>query len=419
MYPALLATALALAATPVLADAITYSGTLGKSAIVLELTGDPATGPLPAAGRYFYASNGIDIPLTGLTNAGGNLRMIELGVCTETSCAIDDDGKVTGAPQIGTWVLSPSAEGGTLTGTWTSIDKKKSFPVSLSKVGTRALPDKGSVSPMALYEIVTDIAMGDAAIAKQTSPYDFLRMDVPQDQSAPESMDGSTFRYLSDPRTKFPFPTVVSLADGSDPSAVNAYLQAQHWSFNADAFDCEARQYADFGWAPSVSYAAGTYGGYTENEFTEVLGLTPKILSYLESGSTDCGYAHPNNHAEYNNIDVAAGGPLALDKIFLGWRQPSDANGAGPATALADFVRSHLKGSDVDLTDTECDYDSLIDTNLAVAFKPDNTVLFALDGLEYAIQACGADLWQGPITDLKPYLALTAADYFPVLRTNP
>jgi hypothetical protein len=62
------------------------------------------------------------------------------------------------------------------------------------------------------------------------------------------------------------------------------------------------------------------------------------------------------------------------------------------------------------------DYGNLIDTNLAVVFRPDNTVLLTLDGLEYAIQACGADLWEGPITDLKPYLALTAADYFPVLR---
>jgi hypothetical protein len=42
--------------------------------------------------------------------------------------------------------------------------------------------------------------------------------------------------------------------------------------------------------------------------------------------------------------------------------------------------------------------------------------LLTLDGLEYASQACGADLWEGPITDLKPYLASTAADYFPVLR---
>ncbi len=416
MLRALFAVALSVAASPALADAVTYTGTLGKSAIVLELTAEPATKTLPPAGRYFYASRGIDIPVTGLTTAGGKLRMVELGVCTETACAVDDSGRVTKAPPGGNWSLAYSADGETLTGTWTSPDKKKSFPVSLSKVGTRQLPADSRVSPMALYAIVTELAMGDTPISKQTSPYDFLRMDVPQDKTDPETMEGSSFQYLSDPRTKFPFPAIVSLADGSDPSAANAYLQAQHWSFNADAFDCEARQYADFEWTPSVDYALGTYGGYTENEFTEVLGLTPKILSYLESGSTDCGYAHPNNHAEYDNVDITAGKPLALDKIFLGWRRPDDANGPGPAAALADFVKSRLKRADIDPTDTDCDYDTLIDTNLAVAFKPNNMVLLTLDGLDYAIQACGADLWEGPITDLKPYLALTAADYFPVLK---
>ena len=80
-------------------------------------------------------------------------------------------------------------------------------------------------------------------------------------------------------------------------------------------------------------------------------------------------------------------------------------------------MRSHLKDPGLNLADAEsCDYDSLIETNLAVAFKPNNTVLLALDGLEYAIQACGADLWEGPITDLRPYVGLTAAQYFPVLK---
>jgi hypothetical protein len=416
MLRALFAAALSVTASPALADAVVYSGTLGKAPIVLELTGDPKTETLPPAGRYFYASKGVDIPLTGLITVGGKLRMIELGVCTEATCTVDGNGKVTKAPPGGEWTLSFAADGQTLAGTWTGADKKKSFPIALTKIGIRELPTDSAVSPTALYAIVTELAMGDMPITEQTSPYDFKRMDVPQDKSKVETMEGSSFQYLSDPRTKFPFPTIVSLADGSDPSAANAYLEAQHWSFNADAFDCEARQYADFEWSPSVGYALGTYGGYTDNEFTEVLGLTPKILSYLESGSTDCGYAHPNNHAEYNNIDIAAGKPLAVDKIFLGWREPDDANGPGPSAALADFVRSHLKDADVDLTDTDCDYSNLIDTNLAVAFKPDNTVLLTLDGLEYAIQACGADLWEGPITDLKPYLALTAADYFPVLR---
>lgn len=418
MQRALLAATLALLASPALADAITYSGTLGGAPIVLELMSDPATDRLPPSGRYFYVSKGIDIPLTGLLRGKTKLQMVEDAPCTETTCTVDDDGKITKANMNGYWLVAPSADGTTLIGDWTGIDKKKSLPISLTKVGSRKLPDGIKIStPLPLLDIVIDFAMGNTPITMETSPYDFLRMDVPQNKSKLETMEGSTFQYLSDPRTKFQFPTIVSLADGSDPAKANAYLQAEHWSFNADAFDCEARQYPTFEWNLGVSYAAGTYGYYTEDEFTEVLGLTPTILSYLEAGSTDCGYAHPNNHAEYNNIDVAAGKPLDLGKIFVGWRAADDANGPGPAAGLVDFVRSHLKDPGLDLADDEsCDYDSLVASNLAVAFKPNNTVLLALDGLDYSIQACGADLWEGPITDLKPYLALTAARYFPVLK---
>lgn len=418
MQRALLAATLALLASPALADAITYSGTLGGAPIVLELMSDPATDRLPPSGRYFYVSKGIDIPLTGMLRGKTKLQMVEDAPCTETTCAVDDDGKFTKAALNGLWLVAASADGTTLTGDWTSMDKKTSLPIALTKVGSRKLPDGIKRStPLPLLDIVVDFAMGNIPITQEASPYDYLRMDVPQDKTEPQTMEGNTFQYLSDPRTKFPFPTIVSLADGSDPAKANAFLQTEHWSFNADAFDCEARQYPSFEWNPMVGTDAGTYGGYTEDEFTEVVGLTPTILSFLEGGSTDCGYPHPNNHANYNNVDVATGKPLDLGKIFLGWRPRGDANGAGPSAALVDFVRSHLTDPNLDLADDEsCGYDNLVATNLAVAFKPNNTVLLTLDRLDYSIQACGADLWEGPITELKPYLALTAARYFPVLK---
>jgi hypothetical protein len=415
MYRALLAAALVLLASPALADAVTYTGTLGKTSIVLELTSDPASTETPFAGRYFYASKGIDIPLDGVSAKGSKLTLNEEGICTETTCANDNDGYTIKFPISAKWTLTTSADGKTLSGTWTA--KGKSLPIALTKVGTRTLPDSTEMTPAGLGAIVSDFAMNqDIVISTQTSPYDFLRMDVPPIKSDPTTFDGSTFQYLSDPRTKFPFPTIVSLKDGSDPTAANAVLRNIHWSLNADAFDCETHQYAGSGWwNPMANYPSGTYGDYTENEFNEVLGLTPKILSWLDSGSTDCGYAHPNNHATYHNLDIPTGTPLDLSKIFAGWSQPGDAG--GPSKALADFVRSHLKDADINLAEPgDCDYDSLVGTNLAVAFKPDNKVLLALDGLDYAIMACGADLWEGPITELKPYLASTAADYFPVLK---
>ena len=253
MHRALLAAALALLASPALADAITYSGTLGEAPIVLELMSDPTVDRLPPSGRYFYASKGADIPLTGMVRGKTKLQLAEDAICTETTCAVDDNGKLTKMQLNGMWVVEPSTDGTALIGTWTSMDKTKSLPISLTKVGSRTLPDDVSkISALPLLDIVMDFATGETPITKEASPYDYLRMDVPQDKSKPETLEGSTFQYLSDPRTKFSFPTIVSLADGSDPAKANAYLQSQHWSLNADAFDCEARQYPSFDWNPMV-----------------------------------------------------------------------------------------------------------------------------------------------------------------------
>jgi len=132
MHRALLAAALALLASPALADAITYSGTLGDAPIVLELMSDPTVDRLPPSGRYFYASKGADIPLTGMVRGKTKLQLAEDAICTETTCAVDDNGKLTKMQLNGMWVVEPSTDGTALIGTWTSMDKTKSLPISLT-----------------------------------------------------------------------------------------------------------------------------------------------------------------------------------------------------------------------------------------------------------------------------------------------
>ena len=61
---------------------------------------------------------------------------------------------------------------------------------------------------------------------------------------------GSSFRYLTDPRTRFAFPTIVKLAGGADAKLANAFLQTHHWTMNADALNCEAQQYASLAGSP-------------------------------------------------------------------------------------------------------------------------------------------------------------------------
>ena len=428
MHRALLATALTLCASPALADAVTYSGTIGKAQIVVEFTAPPQSAKAPFGGRYFYAKKGIDIPLDSVKVSGGKLELAEEKPCTEDTCVQGDDGMVKKPPLGAKWSLTASRDGKTISGKWT--ENGRSQPVELTYVGSRPLPEDSEISPMGLAAITTAFIYGDQHIAKDTAPYDYLRMDVAKDKSDVTSWDGSSFQYLTDPRTKFPFPTIVSLAGGADATAANAYLLDRHWSLNADALNCEAQHYAGLGWFPSMDYA-GPLGDYPD-EGIEVTFLSPTLMSWTEGGSTYCGGAHPNNHLDYYNLDVKTGQPLDLTAVLKGWiardfdgnivddqadarTHPHDFQW-GPDQALADLVRSHFKDADIDQSDEDCSYDDLLNTNLQVSFKQPDHVLFSIGELDYAIQACGADIFEAPVADLKDYVAPGAADYFPSLR---
>ncbi len=274
MHRALLAAALALLASPAFADAVTYSGAIGKTAIVVEFTAPPQSAKAPFAGRYFYLRKGIDIPLDSIRVSGGKLELAEEKPCTEQTCATGDDGPVAKPPLGAHWSLAASRDGKTLSGKWT--ENGRSQPVELSYVGSRPLPED-SESPAGLAAISTAVIYGDQHIAKDTAPYDYLRMDIANDKSAVTDWDGSSFQYLADPRTKFPFPTIVALAGNADAAAANDFLRDRHWSLNADALNCEAQHYAGLGWFPTMDYA-GPLGDYPDEQI-EVTYLSPTLMS--------------------------------------------------------------------------------------------------------------------------------------------
>ncbi len=59
--------------------------------------------------------------------------------------------------------------------------------------------------------------------------------------------------------------------------------------------------------------------------------------------------------------------------------------------------------------------EELIATNLAVTFKQGDIAVFTLQGLPHAIQACQENIFEAPLSDLRDYLAPSAAKYFPSL----
>jgi hypothetical protein len=432
MRLALVAAAL-LANTPAFAiDAITFKGTLGTSDIVVELTDPDQTMML---GRYSYLHVGGDIPLNNLDGVDGFL-LAEEAPCTEETCIQNNDGVVVDPPIGATWTLQWSATDKTLTGAWQAKGKAgKTLPIALKEIGRRTLPEGAELTPYDLYDSVFQLSYGGlSGFNAQSAPYDFAKMDVPLELGDIQAVEGSTIRFVTDPRTKFAFPRIVALADGSAPDAANRGLAARHAKINFRAFDCLAQIYAGFGANQySAGMGPGTLGDY-DSETIAVSHLSPTVMSWMESGSTWCGGAHPDNHSNSFSLDVRTGTTLALAKVLKDWtatsRKTGNDDGADIDQAAADapddyywsagqklidyVIANHLPDPDADF-EAECGIDELIATYLGARFVPGDQVLFTVEGLPNVVAACGGDLLTVRLADIPDLLAPTASDYFPDL----
>lgn len=412
--------------TPALAmEAITYKGTLGGTAIVLELT-DPAAHPV--VGRYSYMKVGGDIPLQA-EQARQGIALTEEAPCAPGLCA--DDAGTVGNPPVGArWALRETADG--LAGTWTSATNGKALPIVLVRLGSRTLPEGTEITPAGLRDSAMALTYGTALRPLDGSPYDSAKMAITYEAGPIEAIEGSQFRYVSDKRTRFAFPRVVDLADGSSPEPINAALTAAHSRINLYAFDCLAMAYAGFGASDQqLGGGQGTLGDY-DGETVELHYLSPTLIDWTESGSTYCGGAYPNNHSSNFIFDVRTGTPLALSRVFSDWLASSNLNDYGAAVdqadamespqdyaweagqPLIDYVRANRSTSDTE-REAECGIDALIATNLGVRFEPGDTVVFMLEDLPHAIFACSDDLLSVPLADIPQLLAPGARDYFPAL----
>ena len=416
------------------ADAWTYRGTLGKAPVVVEFTRDPTASGKPLAARYFYPSQGVDIPLQ--PGSGGSLN--EEKPCTVKICEDPPDGQ-TARPPIGAiWSLKADASGalaGTLVGTW-KAGSGAPQPVKLDRVASRPTGKDFDGTPQALVDLTDQrLWSADPTISRQATPYDFLKMQATL-TAGPETAWGDVaFRYVIDPRTKFHYPRISRLPGVAEITSApaNRYLEGRHWALNIGALDCKAQQYQGFGWREVYADSAGTFGGFDEQTI-EVSYLSPKLMSWTESGSLFCGGAHPENFTRSYTLDVAKGAPLDLSRIFRGWvaRKRGEADGPtidlttaraaaadtygwGPDKALAAFVETHREKQDTE-TEKDCGLSDLVSTNLAIRFAEGQRVVFALEGLPHVIAACEGDLFDTPITELKALLAPEAAEYFPELR---
>lgn len=411
-------------------DAVTYKGTLGGLDIVLELT-DGGSGA--AVGRYSYMNKGGDIPLNALDAAGGGIALSEEAPCTATTCIAGDDGEITDKPVGATWSLLPGADG-KLTGTWTPAGKGKTLDIALSEIARRTLSDDTAATPYGLYDSVMSLSYSDVAgFTAEAAPYEFAKMDVALTEGPVETLEGSTYRYVTDPRTKFAFPRIVALADGSSPDAANAALAQRHMQVNYGAFNCLGLVYGGFGGRGDfVGMGAGTLGDY-DAEMVTMAYLSPTLVGWTEGGSTFCQGAYPNNHFDSYIVNANSGAPFALGRVFKDWTatmnyRDYDAEvdqdealadplnyGWQAGEPLVDFVRT-ARTPDADAEfEAECGIDDLIGTNLGIRFAPGDQVIFSLADLPHVSFACGSDLLTVNLADIPQLLTPGAGHYFPAL----
>lgn len=416
--------ALLLSTAPVFAvDAVTYTGTLGGYPIVAELT-DPQSGPV--VGRYSYLSKGGDIPLNAIEGPSGAIALAEEAPCTEQTCPQGEAGTVANAPVGASWSLQYAAADQTLIGHWQAIGQSaKSLPIVLTEIARRTLPEDAELSPAGLYD--------SGFYADDSTPYDDAKMAVPLQEGSVAIIDGSSVRDVTDPRSKFAFPRIVALADGASPDVANATLARRHATLNGYAFDCLAQIYAGFGGNEySAGMGAGTLGDYDSESIT-ISYLSPTVMNWIESGSTYCTGAYPDNHANSFIIDVRTGQPLPLARVFKDWIAASNINDYAAAVdqaealnapqdyvwqagrPLIDYVIANRIPSDDAALEAECAINDLIATNLGVRFASGDKVVFTLQDLPHVIFACGDDLLTVPLADIPQFLTPQAADYFPAL----
>lgn len=375
---------------------VTYAGTLGNSAIVVEFTANPAKAGRGLAGRYFYRNRGIDIPLQPHTGAAGRIVLAEEEPCDPAACPEGGTG-----PLGATLTLAAVDGGRRLTGEWKGA---RSFPVTLERVGTRPAPADAAPGPLGLFQF-SEMLPFAGPISAAASPYDALRLDVAHTPGPTHREAGVEWRMQRDPRTVFEYPVLLSLPGGASADRANGVLATRRDGWSLAALTCAARAYAGFtepgAWRGP---GGGDLGGIDDLAVT-VDYVSPKLMGWTESGSIFCGGAHPDNSTNSFLLDIGRGELLAMPDLFRDW------TAGRPSPALVEFVRAHRTKPDDDVGrefEAECGMDDLIGEYLSArparAADGSTVVVFGLEGLPHAINACAEDLLEVPVDAVRRYL---------------
>ncbi|MET3373081.1 hypothetical protein ABIC89_002137 [Variovorax boronicumulans] len=396
-------------AMPAMAEVRTvYQGTLGTSEVVLEVN---ATG----GGRYFYRRHGVDIPLSGPVT-----KLVEaLPIQGEAMYRAAQGGNAPLFEDAQTRQPGPTWRGqvvdGTFAGSWSDGPGKKDVAFELRQV-RRYDPDK---SPGATERVTRAIPPGnttgaasDAPVSIETAPYDHLKLQTALKQGAEHVSGAVAWRMVIDPRTRFSYPRLTRHPNARVVEKVNAILARRHGQLSLAALECKATLYT------ATHPAAGSLGNY-DAESVRVTFLSPTLMSVVESGSADCGGAHPHNHYAPYTLDLVRGEYLDFDRLFRAFTRTPD--GFVPSQTLMALIGKKLKAEgrgpeSAAAADpqhyTGCD--EVWPQYLALHFERTrgrDALAVAVSGVPHALGACLGTTVALPFTELKTLLKPAAGAY--------
>lgn len=267
-----------------------FTGTLGKSSIVLEI--NPRTGE----GRYFYKKYRKDLPLDGALD--GETLVLKEG-------SRMDDSRPT-------LRLQPTTDG--WYGEWTST-AGKSLKIKLQPA---VIPD------------VPDDALPFFTTLHDKYPYEYLRLQgVTLKKGKTDTFMGYTLQWWTEPKTGTSLFEVVTGYSLEERRRINQQLMARLWGEVLSSYGC------------SGSYA----------QWSQPLWMSPTVMSVRISSDYYCGGAYPDQSHDALNIDTKTGKLLTLDDVLwvgqgkpLHYEEYEDfaAGSPGSSTAWSNYRNTEL-----------------------------------------------------------------------------
>lgn len=261
-----------------------YEGTLGRSAIVLEvLTATNDAGQVVSSARYFYRQHRVNI-LLGVDRRGPRLILREY----ESGCYLQS----RQCPAKASFTLSQLSDG--LSGQWVAAGRLSGLPVRLKSVGQRRINTDLPVHEAAdLYYALDDLTAHDVT----GNPY-LWRQLAQATVLGKETRTGAVgYVIATDKGTGIHYPRLSRHPSADILNRVNRLLDRELYQMIQYGLDCRAQSEADGG---------GSLGGWDDYE-SEVSFITESVMVIREGGSTYCGGAYPNNSFRYAVYDLRRG----------------------------------------------------------------------------------------------------------------